>query len=264
MSDPTPWALILGASSGFGGATSRALAKAGMNVIGVHFDMKSTRHLADAVKADVEAAGREALFFNKNAAGDEHRADILNAVGERFQDGEHTVRVLMHSIAFGTLKPYFAAEERDRLNRKNFDMTLDVMANCLVYWAQDLTGRGMMTRGGRIFAMTSAGGSRVARAYGAVSAAKAAIESHVRQMALELAPQGISANSIQAGVTDTPALRKIPGSDAMLERATALNPTGRLTTPEIVADSIVQFCHPALEFMTGNVIRVDGGEDIVM
>jgi len=264
MSESTPWALILGASSGFGGATSRALAKAGMNIIGVHLDRKATQPLAEAVKADIEAAGREAMFFNKNAAGDEHRTEMLDAIAERFQDGDHTVRVLMHSIAFGTLKPYMAPEVRDRLSRKNFEMTLDVMANCLVYWAQDLNARGMMTKGGRIFAMTSAGGSRVAGSYGAVSAAKAAIESHIRQMAFELAPHGITANSIQAGVTDTPALRKIPGSAEMIERAKSLNPAGRLTTPEMVADSIVQFCHPALEFMTGNVIRVDGGEDIVM
>ena len=262
MSDKTPWALILGASSGFGGATARALAKAGMNIIGVHFDMRSTRHLADAVKADVEAEGREALFFNKNADEDRHRAKMLDAIAERFSDGEHTIRVLMHSIAFGTLKPYFAEEEADRLSRKNFDMTLSVMANCLVYWAQDLVGRDMMHKGGRIYAMTSAGGHLVWPHYGAVSAAKAAIESHIRQLALELSPRGISANSIQAGVTDAPALRKIPGSEAMLAKATAANPSGRLTTPEEVARVISVLSHPDLDFMTGNLIRVDGGEDI--
>lgn len=263
MSERTPWALILGASSGFGAATSRALAEAGMNIIGVHLDRKATMPLAEAVKADIEAAGREALFFNKNAASDEHRATMLDAIAERFQDGDHTVRVLMHSIAFGTLKPYLAPEERDRLSRKNIEMTMDVMANCIVYWAQDLASREMMHSGGRIFAMTSAGGRRVWKAYGAVSAAKAAIESHIRQLALELAPLGIAANSIQAGVTDTPALRKIPGNEAMLERARELNPTGTLTTPEIVGKSIAAFCHPDLHFMTGNVIRVDGGEDNV-
>jgi NAD(P)-dependent dehydrogenase (short-subunit alcohol dehydrogenase family) len=98
--------------------------------------------------------------------------------------------------------------------------------------------------------------------YGAVSAAKAAIESHMRQLALELAPKGISANSIQAGVTDTPALRMIPGSDAMLERARKANPSGCLTTPEVVANAIAVLSHRDLDFMTGNVIRIDGGEDI--
>ncbi len=263
VSDKTPWALILGASSGFGGATARALAKAGMNIIGVHFDMRSTRHLADEVKADIEAAGQEALFFNKNADDDDRRAKMLDEVQERFEGGDHTVRVLMHSIAFGTLKPFIAGDPEERQSRKNIDMTLSVMANSLVYWAQDLVARDMMHDGGRIFAMTSAGGRRVWPAYGAVSAAKAAIESHIRQLALELAPRGISANSIQAGVTDTPALRKIPGYEAMIEQGKKRNPTGRLTTPEEVARVIAVLSHEDLNFLTGNLIRVDGGEDIV-
>lgn len=265
MSEKTPWALILGASSGFGAAASVALARAGMNVIGVHLDRKATMPAAEAVMAAVREAGREALFFNRNAAADEHRAEVLDGVAARFaqDDGAHTVRVLLHSIAFGTLKPYVAAAEGERLNRKNIEMTLDVMANSLVYWAQDVVARELMGEGGRIFAMTSAGGRRVWPSYGAVSAAKAAIESHIRQLALELAPRRIAANSIQAGVTDTPALRKIPGHEGMIERAKAMNPAGRLTTPEDVAGALTLFCDRRLDFMTGNVIRVDGGEDIV-
>src|SRR5205807_964922 len=90
---------------------------------------------------------------------------------------------------------------------------IGVMAHSLVYWVQDLVHRGLMRKGGKIFAMTSAGGTRVLPNYGAVSAAKAALESHVRQLAMELAPRGIAVNAIRAGVTDTPALRKIPGHE---------------------------------------------------
>src|SRR5262245_6785954 len=99
------WALVLGASSGFGAATSRSLARAGMHVIGVHLDRKATLPLAEAVQAEVKEAGREPLFFNVNAADDEKRKEVLDAVTERFkQGGPHRVRVLMHSLAFGTLK----------------------------------------------------------------------------------------------------------------------------------------------------------------
>src|SRR5207244_8084436 len=87
----------------------------------------------------------------------------------------------------------------------------DVMAHSLVYWTQEVVGRGLMTSGGRVYAMTSSGGARVLPFYGPVSAAKAALESHIRQLALELAPHSITANAIRAGVTHTPALQKIPG-----------------------------------------------------
>jgi len=96
-----------------------------------------------------------------------------------------------------------------------------------------------------------------------VSAAKAIIEAHIRQLALELAPAGITANAILAGVTDTPALRLIPDHQKLMEIARLRNPHQRLTVPEDVARSIVALCHPATYWMTGNTIHVDGGENIV-
>src|SRR5205823_13688129 len=123
------------------------------------------------------------------------------------------------------------------------DMTLDVMAHSLVYWAQEIVGRGLMGRGGRIYAMTSSGGSRVLPYYGPVSAAKAALESNIRQLAAELAPHGITANSIRAGVTNTPALQKIPGNEQTMPEARRRNPNERLTIPEDVAKAIVCLSH---------------------
>ena len=93
--------------------------------------------------------------------------------------------------------------------------------------------------------------------------AKAALESASRQLAIELAPEGIAVNAIQAGVTDTPALRKIPGHEDMVKYASTHNPSGRLTTPEDIADYITLLSHASNSWLTGNVIRVDGGEDII-
>jgi enoyl-[acyl-carrier-protein] reductase (NADH) len=120
----------------------------------------------------------------------------------------------------------------------------------------------MMGEGGRIFAMTSSGSTRVIPSYGPVSAAKAALESHIRQLAYELAPLGITANALRGGVTDTPALRKIPGNDRLIDAAKARNPAGRLTTPEDVAAALVALAVPETRWVTGNVINVDGGEEI--
>jgi enoyl-[acyl-carrier-protein] reductase (NADH) len=126
-----------------------------------------------------------------------------------------------------------------------------------------VVARGLMGRGGRIFAMTSAGGARVLPFYGPVSAAKAALESNIRQLAAELAPQGITANSIRAGVTSTPAARAIPGYEEFSRKAEERNPHRRLTTPEDVARAITVLSHPDTQWITGNVIGVDGGEEIV-
>ncbi len=259
------WAVILGASSGFGEAASIALAKAGMHIIGIHLDRKSTLPNVDAIKSKIKAENREASFFNINASDPDKRSQTIDEIEQIL--AEHTnpsgVKVLMHSLAFGTLKPYIADSPNKMVSNKNMDMTLDVMAHSLVYWTQELVSRGLMTEGGRIFAMTSAGGHRVWPTYGPVSASKAAIESHIRQLAVELAPYKITANAIQAGVTETPALSKIPGNDQIIEHAISVNPSNRLTTTEDVADSIVALSSNKTYWLTGNVINVDGGEDLI-
>src|SRR5881296_3952153 len=259
------WALTLGASSGFGAAVSLALARAGLHIFGVHLDRKATQGNVERITSEIKALGREAVFFNVNAADAEKRAEIAGQMAETLEKrGEPgTLRVLLHSLAFGTLKLFIADPMKDAVTQSQMDMTLDVMAHSLVYWTQELVGRGLMTRGGRVFAMTSSGGARVLPNYGPVSAAKAALESNIRQLAAEMGPRGITANSIRAGVTNTPALQKIPGNEEIMAQARRRNPGGRLTTPEDVAKAIVVLSHPDTYWITGNVIGVDGGEEIV-
>ncbi len=252
-------ALILGCSSGFGAAASRAFAAAGYDVLGVHLDRRSTLQQALDVQSDVEAAGQSCHLFNVNAADDEARTKVLDAIAEEGTE----VQVLLHSLAFGTLLPFVAPEEGGKaLRGKQLTMTLEVMANSLVWWTGDLVRRGLMGRGGRVYAMTSSGSHSCFPSYSAVGAAKAALECHCRYLAMELAPRGITVNAILAGVTDTPALRKIPGSDRLLDNALAGNPSGRLTTPEDVADALVDLARPGTHWLTGNTLRIDGGEDI--
>lgn len=258
------WGLILGASSGFGEATSLALARHGLHIFGVHMDRKATLSNVDRITGEIRALGREAVFFNVNAADAEKRQEVLEQMAKHLEDrGEPgAVTVLLHSLAFGALKPYIAEDLKDALSQSQMEMTLDVMAHSLVYWTQDLVRRNLMGPGGKIFAMTSSGGNHVWPTYGAVSAAKAALEAHIRQLAYELAPYKITANSIRAGVTDTPALRKIPGNERMIEGAQARNPHRRLTTPPDVAEAIAALCQQGTHWVTGNVIGVDGGEDL--
>src|SRR2546422_6983752 len=172
------WALILGASSGFGEGAARALAQAGYDIVGVHLDRKAgLEHVAE-IRRDIEklGGGRKTQYFNINAADEEKRNEVLAELAKQ----QLNIAVLLHSLAFGTLKPYIGD---DVLTKMNIDMTLDVMAHSLVYWAQGVVKHGLMGKGGRIFSMTSSGSTRVFATYGAVSAAKAALESHTRQLA---------------------------------------------------------------------------------
>jgi len=250
-----PWALILGASSGFGAECGIALAGAGFEICGVHLDRKASLAQVSQVRSAIEKLGRRALFFNVNAADPQKRAEVLSALEAETAN----VAVLLHSLAFGALKPFVG---EDAINEQQMDMTLTVMAHSLVYWTQDAYRRGLLRRGARVFSMTSSGSTRAIAWYGAVSAAKSALESHTRQLAYELADHGIAVNAIRAGVTDTPAARKIPGSDKLFESAARKNPSRRLTTPQDVAGALVALCHPDAGWLTGNVINVDGGEEI--
>ena len=264
-SGPTPWGLIVGSSSGFGASTSLELARSGLNIFGVHFDRRSNMPQVEQVINKIRDSGCDVVFFNLNAADPQKRAEAIGTMEEHWRKvgGEHFIKCFLHSVAFGSLKPYVTDPLDEELTQQQMEMTVDVMGNNLVYWVQELFRRKMLRSGSRIYAMTSAGGHSVIPNYGAVSAAKAVLESHIRQLAFELMPHGITANAIQAGVTITPGSAKIPGIDKLAEYARLRNPGGRLTTPEDVASAIVALMSDKTQWVTGNVIRVDGGEDIV-
>lgn len=256
-----PSALVLGVSSGIGAGIALALARSGYRIIGVHLDLADRDPEIQALRDRLCACGMAADFFNANAASDMTIADIVGRIPTLCPTGR--ISVLVHSLAFGALLPFIEPRYEapaPQLTRKQMDMTLHVMAHSLVYWLQALIASDGIVPGGKVFALTSAGSSRVTAGYGAVSAAKCALESHVRQLALELAPYRIAVNAVRAGVTDTPALRKIPGAQGLIDRVTAANPYHRLTTPEDVGAAVVSLCLNESPWMTGNVIGVDGAE----
>lgn len=258
MGQERPWSFILGASSGMGEACARELHAAGMNVYGLHLDASSAQPHIDQLRADLNQDGACGRLLNANAARASVRAAVIAELKERA--GARGLAVMVHSLAFGSLGPLVANGEGGRLSASQIEMTLDVMANTLVYWVQDLYEAGLLGPAAKVFALTSAGSTKVAAHYGAVSAAKAALEAYVRQLAYELARSGVSVNAIRAGVTLTPALRRIPGHERIVDRAREINPHGRLTTPEDVGQAIALMCRTPSTWITGNVIGVDGGE----
>src|SRR5437870_1849900 len=133
------WPLILGGSSGMGQATAIALARAGYHICGIHLDFRAALAHVEEVSTEIQTFGVEALYFNMNAADDEKRAAALVTLRERFDRsdtaGRHAyVRVVMHSLAFGSLVPLLSDDPKGAVDRKKMEMTQDVMANSLVYW----------------------------------------------------------------------------------------------------------------------------------
>ena len=148
------------------------------------------------------------------------------------------------------------------LEEEDLQQTIHAMGTSLLGWVQELHRRGLFAPDARVVGLTSEGNEVAWKGYAAVAAAKVALESISRAIAVEMAPFGIRSNIVQAGVTDTPALRLIPGSAQLKAAARRRNPFARLTTPEDVARVIHLLCLPESAWINGEVIRVDGGEHV--
>jgi NAD(P)-dependent dehydrogenase (short-subunit alcohol dehydrogenase family) len=302
------WAVILGGSSGFGLATAKKLSAEGMSVCVVHRDRRGAMKNIQPEFDKIQENGNGFVTLNVNALSEDGRHEVLDVLQEQMGHGGK-VRMLLHSIAFGLLKPLVApkdgasasthaleklasalgvdaqtlsekaaeafedgadmlfplvpAQYGDRvLDDEDVAHTIYAMGTSLISWVQDLHNRNMFADDARIFGLTSEGNEAAFRGYAAVSAAKTALEAASRSIAVEYAPYGIRSNIIQAGVTDTPAQRMIPGATQMQAYAKARNPFQRLTTPSAVADFIALMCTDEAQWVNGTIIRVDGGERI--
>jgi NAD(P)-dependent dehydrogenase (short-subunit alcohol dehydrogenase family) len=300
------WAVVLGGSSGFGLASARKLAAEGMSVCVVHRDRRGAMDRVDREFDAIRAVGHEFFSLNIDALSPAGMTTVLDALSTNL-GSEGKVRVLLHSIAFGNLKPIvpeppaaalpalarlaaalgipstdmdavvdrlaesgepiFQAFQpvnygKGVLDDEDMARTIYSMGTSLLTWVQRIHGAGLFAPDARVIGLTSEGNAVAWRGYAAVAAAKSALESVSRAIAVEFAPYGIRSNIIQPGVTDTPALRVIPGSGRMKAGARRRNPFGRLTTPEDVAGVVYLLSLDEARWINGALIRADGGEHV--
>ncbi|MGH2793374.1 MAG: enoyl-[acyl-carrier-protein] reductase FabL [Actinomycetota bacterium] len=243
-------ALVTGGSRGIGRAIALRLAGDGADVAVGFF---RNREAAEKTAAEIEEIGRRAAVVRGHVGDVEKVGEIVTMA--RLALGAPTI--VISNAASGVLRPL------SEMDVKGWQWTMDVNARTLMLLAQ-ATREGMRAAGGgAIVALSSLGSERVLPAYGAVGASKAAVESLVRYLAVEGAPDAIRVNAVSAGVVDTEALRHFPDRDGMLDAATERTPAGRTVTPEDVAAAVSFLCSDDAWMIRGETIRVDGGYALI-
>ena len=241
-------ALVTGGSRGIGKAIAIRLAEHGMDIV-----VNYVRHKQDAQKtaAEVEQRGQRCLLVKANVAKEADVSTMFEAISEGFG----SLDVLVSNAASGVLKPVLELTER------HWNWAMDINARALLSLVQQ--GMPLMKRGSRVIAVSSLGSIRAIENYTTVGASKAALESLVRHLAVELGPRGIRVNTVSAGAVDTDALKKFPNRDLILETAIKRTPLGRLVTPDDVADVTLFLCSNLSNMIQGQVVTVDGGYAIM-
>ncbi len=254
------WAVILGGSSGLGLAAGKKLAHHGMNICIVYRSRKSEMNEIQKNFDDIILEKVRFIPFNEDALQPGKRMQIISELKKEIS-AEGKVKVLIHSIAKGNLKP-MVSEDRPALKNEDFHLTIEAMAVSLYDWTKDLFENKLFSADARIISFTSEGNKKALKNYAAVSASKAVLESITRNIALEFAPFGIRANCIQAGITDTNSFRMIPGNEKLKEYALMRNPFKRLTRPEDTANAVYLLCLDEAAWINGAIIPVNGGEHL--
>ena len=242
-------------------ATAKKLASHGYHIIIVHRDRRSDMDEIQLSFEEIRAKGNQLITFNTDALNAEKRFEIILDIKKQLPHNDR-IKVLVHSVAKGSLKPMYSNTESTLVDI-DFKITFEAMALSLFDWTKALVEHQLFGSDTRIISFTSEGNKKALPNYGAVSVAKVALEALTRSIALEFASLGIKANCIQAGVTLTKSLRMIPGYEKIEANALKRNPNKRLTTPEDVANVVYLLTTDEAKWITGTVIKVDGGESLM-
>lgn len=262
------WALILGVSAGSGAAIARAVAQnPGLDVVGFH-----RGHYPDDARAledDVRALGRKVELHVGDAGLPDKVAPCADLLLERL--GGKSIALVVHALSGASLG-HFLPTRGDAFEQRQFEKTFNYLAHSFAYWTRALHERSLLAPGAQILGLTNVLHDQILHNLGLVAAAKAALETYVRYLAVELGPFGHRVNLLQYGTVITPALRTVMGPQA-LARMEAIHremiPAGRMCTVEEVARFVSTLMDPQCGWFNGATIDFTGGMtlrlfDIVM
>ena len=259
------WAIILGGSSGLGFAAVERLATSGMNIAVLYRELSAAEQSLKIHLESIAATNSVTILpYNINAL---HQASIKLFI-DNFSavNGKHCIKLLLHSISKGNLKPLVVknseveTDDYSVLSAEDIQLTTYAMSTSLLDWTRALLQAELFNGDGRIIGLTSEGAHKHWESYAAVAVAKASLETLAGYMAVEFGVYGLKTNVIQAGITETASLKKIPGNEKLIEAGAKRNPLGRLTTPADVAGVIYLLCTDDSFWINGAIIHADGGE----
>jgi len=251
-------ALILGASGAVGKAAINALAEKGYDFYLVHRDRRVAADALEIFINEIRANGSRVVSFNANINEEKTQTEVI----EKIKSDSARISIFVHAIADGNVGKAFSRGKRN-LDIHSYIHTFTSMAASFAVWTQLLANNDLLVNDSRVIGLTSEGSYKVLDDYMAVGMAKAALEAACRYMAVELAPTGIRVNLINAGIIDTPALRVFEGHQQLIDRAVKRNPSGRITTPQDIAKIISFLASSDSAWITGEIIRADGGEQLM-
>lgn len=260
------WVFILGGSSGFGLASAKKFAEHGYNIFIVHRDRKIA---FDKIEKNFKAIREKGVLLesiNINATTKDGQVQILKKLNETLKESAK-IKVFLHCIADGNIKPIISTNEQDpsnTLSEEDFERTIYAMGTSFIIWSKLLFENKLLAEKSRIIGITSEGSQKIMPGYAAVAAAKSVLESGCKYLAAELAQYGITTNLINAGVTLTPALLAIPSFKNIIEHTKQRNPNKRITCPDDVAKVIYLLSTEEADWINGEIIRVDGGEQLML
>ena len=244
-------ALVTGAARGIGRATALRLAEAGADVI---VNYVTSQSAASEVARDIQQLGRRAATVKADVSEPDDVAAMLEFIRERFG----RLDILVSNAASGGFRPLMDASTR------HFENAMNTNVRALLLLTQ--AARPMLERSegrAKVIAISSHGSHKALPAYGLIGASKAALESLVRHLALELGNRGVNVNTVLAGLVETDSTRALPGSG---EFFAAVNQrrmmAGRPLTARDVADSVLFLASPLSDLVQGATLVVDGGEGI--